>query len=438
MKKEIFAAALSLLVCEGVFAEGYQVNTLSASQNGMAHTGTALHLGAESMIFNPAGMADMKENLDFSASLTAIFAHASATYQGVKYTTSNGASTPMAFNLGMKVYKNLAAGVSFYTPYGSGINWGENWPGAVLNQKVNLKAFTVQPTLAWEIIPGLSVGAGAMVTWGTVDLNKGLVPTSTVNGLLAMSGSDYRFTDTPASINLNGKAAVTVGINVGAMWDINSKWTVGASFRSKMNLKVKCGNAMVSYANEIAQNLLQDRLNILNYANFTAQMPAAAVLNIGVGYRPITKLTLAFDAQLTFWSAYKQLDIVFLSEQLAAYNQYIPKNYRNSWTWHLGAEYALTKRFDLRAGLMVDSTPVRDDHYNPETPGMTKIEPTVGFSFAPIKNFSINASLMYVAGLGKDNAECSYPNFITQQVETFTADYKVHAWNPALGFSLKF
>lgn len=40
-------------------AEGYQVNTLSARQLGMAHTGTALHLDAESMYFNPAGLGFM-------------------------------------------------------------------------------------------------------------------------------------------------------------------------------------------------------------------------------------------------------------------------------------------------------------------------------------------------------------------------------------------
>ena len=103
----------------------------------------------------------------------------------------------MAFNLGMKVYDNLAAGVSFYTPAGSGITWGDNWPGAVLNQSVTLKAFTVQPTLAWEIIPGLSVGAGAMISFGSVDLDKGLVTPESLNGLLSYAGNPYRFTDTP-------------------------------------------------------------------------------------------------------------------------------------------------------------------------------------------------------------------------------------------------
>ena len=235
------------------FAEGYQINTLSARQNAMGHTGTALKLGAESMIFNPAGLGFLDKTLDFQGSVTGIFANASATTpDGVTHKTSNDPSTPMAFNLGLKVYDNFKAGVSFYTPYGSGIKWGANWPGAVLNQKVSLKAFTVQPTLAWQIIPGLSIGAGAMITFGNVDLEKGLVPTESVNALLAMTGNDYRFTDTPASINLKGRAATTVGVNVGAMWDINSKITVGASFRSKISLKVKCGDAAVAYGNEIA------------------------------------------------------------------------------------------------------------------------------------------------------------------------------------------
>ncbi len=443
MKKFTVALATMVLVSATAMAEGYQVNTLSARQNGMGHTGTAMHLGAESMIFNPAGLGFMEQTLEVSGSVTAIIATAEATMpDGSKYTTDNTPSTPMAFNLGMNVYDNFKAGVSFYTPYGSGINWGMNWPGSVLNQKVTLKAFTVQPTLAWRPIKNLSVGIGAMVTWGTVDLYKGLVPTGTFNGLLAAAGLPG-IEDTPASINLNGKASITAGVNAGIMWDINEKWTVGFSFRQKMNLRVKCGTAMVTYANETAQALLQNSLQILNEANFTASMPAAAVYNFGVSYKPVKKLILAFDAQLTGWKAYKSLDIEFLSEQLAPYNQFITKDYRNSWTFHLGGQYDLTERLQLRAGLMIDTTPVNKAHYNPETPGMTKIEPSLGFSFSPIKNFSIDAALMYVAGTGVKNASCTYDDLLLKSMgmpyeQTFTADYHVHAWNPSLGVTFKF
>ena len=438
VKRKFAAAVLAACAAFGAMAEGYQVNSLSARQNGMGHTGTALHLGSESMIFNPAGLGFLDKAIDFQGSVTGIFAHATAKVNGTDWKTSNPASTPMAFNLGMKVYDNFAAGISFYTPYGSTINWGENWPGAVLNQKVSLKAFTVQPTLAWRPVSNFSIGVGAMISFGSVDLDKGLVPVESMNMLLASQGVPYTFTDTPASINLTGRAATTVGVNVGVLWDITPRWSVGASFRSKMNLTVKCGDASVSYANEMAGQLLQQSLGILDQANFKATMPAVAVLNVGAAFRPVAGLVIAADVQWNGWSAYKTLDIEFLSETLKPYNQYLTKNYKNSMTYHLGAQYSLTRRFDVRAGLMIDTTPVNSEHYNPETPGMTKIEPSVGFSFSPVKNFAIDAALQYVGGVGGKDKSCTYADLLTNTQRTFTADYSVHAWNPAIGFRLNF
>lgn len=440
LHKKLLSISL-LCVCASLTAsaEGYQINTLSARQNGMGHTGVAQKLGSESMIFNPAGMAFMNKSLDFSGSVTGIFADAKATMpNGDVHRTSNDPSTPIAFNIGMSVYRNLKVGISLYTPYGSGIKWLDNWPGAVLNQSVALKTFTLQPTVSWRILPNLSIGAGVMVTWGNVDLNKGLVSAESFNAMLSAMGSAWPVNDVPASINLNGHASVAVGLNVGAMWDISRKVTVGASFRSKMNMKVKHGNAAVRYANTTAQAILESRLNILDQAPFSAAMPCPYVMNAGISYRPVEKLLLAFDAQLTGWNAYKQLDIEFLSDMLTDYNQHIPKHYRNSWTFKLGGQYSLTDRLDLRLGLMIDTTPVDKEYYNPETPGMTKLSPSVGFSFSPVRFMSINASLLYVAGLGVDNASVSYPDLLLNTQRTFTADYTVRAWNPSIGLSFQF
>ena len=65
MKSRHIILAMTLLagICQAK-AEGYQVNTLSARQLGMAHTGVAQKLGAESMIFNPAGLGFSSKTLD--------------------------------------------------------------------------------------------------------------------------------------------------------------------------------------------------------------------------------------------------------------------------------------------------------------------------------------------------------------------------------------
>lgn len=214
MKKFICSALAAAVVCGTAYAEGYQINSLSAKQIGMGHTGVALKLGAESMFFNPAGMGFMDKTLDLSGSLTGIMPTATATVNGKDYKTDNGISTPIGVHAAFSIYDNLKAGISFYTPYGSSINWTDNWPGAVLNQNVNLKVFTIQPTVAWAITPKLSVGAGAMISWGSVDLNKGLVTAETTDRTIAAltalgqlpAGTPGFGSTTPASVNLKGQA----------------------------------------------------------------------------------------------------------------------------------------------------------------------------------------------------------------------------------------
>lgn len=441
--KRILAAATVALASLPVLAEGYQINTLSARQLGMGHAGTAMKLGAESMFFNPAGLGFSDKTLDLSGSVTGIKAVAEAKVDGVKYTTENDLSTPLAVNAAFKIYDNLQAGIAFYTPYGSAINWTNNWPGAVLSQKVNLTAYTIQPTVAWRITPKLSVGLGMMLTWGKVDLNKALVSGTTFDAVVGAQGIPSNLGHTPAaSINLTGTSQVALGANIGVMYDINDQWTVGANFRTEMTMKVKAGEAKVSYANDIAKGVLEKSLGLIHEANFKAQMPCPYVLDLGVAYRPIKPLTLAFDVQYTGWNAYKELNVHF-PDNLSSFNQDIPKHYRNAWCFHLGAQYALTHRFDLRAGLMIDTTPVNKNYYNPETPGMTKIEPTVGFSFRPIERLPIDLAFMYIAGLGEDNARCAYEDLLMKSLgmpyeKEFKADYNVHAFAPSIGISYSF
>ncbi len=459
MIKELLLLATGCLL--GVLttaAEGYQVNTLSARQLGMGHTGVALKLGAESMIFNPAGLGFSSKALDLTGTFTAVASQVSADVSGATYRTHNSISTPMAFNAAFRVYDNLQVGVSFYTPYGSSINWTRDWPGSVLSQKVNLKIYDLQPTVAWRITPKLSIGAGLMLSWGSVDLSKGLVSSSTMDralGMMAATGisqqmgidPEYRFDDvSPASVNLKGKSDLSVGFNVGAMYDLTSRLSVGASFRSKMQMKVRSGDATVSYANEIARAVLEKDLGIINAANFKASMPSPYVLTLGASYRPVDKLTLAFDAQLTGWKTYKELHIDFLSDKLSAYDQKLPKRYCNAWAFRLGGEYALTPRLDLRAGMMVDLTPVNKEHFNPETPGMTRLGPSAGLTFRPLPRLGIDVSFMYVAGLGRKDASCTYPDLLAASMpvlglpaeQTFRADYHVHAFTPSIGIRYAF
>lgn len=441
--KQLLMSAAGILVAAALWpvstsAEGYQVNTISARQTGMGHTGFALKLGSESQLFNPAGMAFMENKVDASASFTAIFANAKATVGGKAYKTDNTPATPIGVFGAFSINDNLKAGVSFYTPYGSSINWTEDWPGATLNQKVSLKAFTFQPTISWRILPKLSVGAGLMLTWGNVDLHKGLISASQLDAMLAAMGSTHRFGEiTPASVALNGKANVAAGVNLGAMYDFSDSFTAGINFRSKSLLKVKSGMTEVSYATSdpVILGMLSSKLDGISKTEFSAEMPCPATLGFGGSWHN-SRLTATAEAQLTFWKTYKSLDIAF--KGAPQFDQHLAKNYHNAWLMRGGVEWKANSQLDLRAGLVVDLSPCDKEYYNPETPGMTKIEPTLGLTFRPIPSLGISAGFMYIQGLGMNNASYTTPNVLTGTPDKFTADYKTNAFVGSIGMSVSF
>ncbi len=489
--KKLFAACAAALATLAASAEGYQVNSFSARQTGMGHTGVALKLNAESQIFNPAGMAFTDKTLDISAGMSAIKASAYCKRDGEQWETSNKISTPFNFAASFHVYEDIYAGIALYTPYGSSINWGKAWPGATLNESVSLQVFTVQPTVAWRPSDKFSIGAGLMISWGSVDLTKGLLTWDMASKLgdIAWQAAALKHqldpsnpnpgnppaepTDKnipPASVNLKGTSDLALGVNVGLMYNISEKWTLGASLRTEMDMSVKKGDAAVTYdASEFLQNVLRENLDEMSSTNFSATMPCPYVFTVGAAYRPIKNLEIALDIQLNGWASYDYLNIKFAG--LDKFNQKIKKDYRDAMTFHLGAQYAVSPKFDVRAGLMVDLSPCNRHYYNPETPAMTKIEPTVGLTFRPTKRLAIDVAFMYIKGMGVKNGigQIDQKNFAqgysaavdqynasiaalnamglpfpayskadVPETVDFIADYAVHAIVPAIGLSYSF
>ena len=95
-------------------AEGYQVNTLSTKQMGMGHTGVALKLGSESMLFNPAGMAFSDKTLDVSASVSGVAPKSTAYLpDGSSWSTHLHAHIPGAAAQQQRTHRCATAAHSF-------------------------------------------------------------------------------------------------------------------------------------------------------------------------------------------------------------------------------------------------------------------------------------------------------------------------------------
>lgn len=471
----VAACAISL----PAFAEGYQINSQSARQAGMGHTGVALKLGAESMLFNPAGMAFMDSKFDISLGLTGIKSKVKYQNGNTELETDNPLSTPIFGYIGYKPCKNFAFGVSLTNPAGNSLVWPNSWAGSTIIQEVSLKAFSVQPTVSYKIGDIVSIGAGLMIDFGSFSQNKALVPMGTFDQLGALANTMAQMIPSMgamasaigalpksdlANIELSGNSKVSCGFNVGVMVNVSPKVTLGASYRSKVKMNVEGGEADVEYANDAAESVIKTFANLplsqlagmlpptvasqldinallaqqqklkfmdaLDDAKFDASLPIPSILNVGIGYKPIEDLTLTGEFQYTGWSAYDKL-LVSFDESTGNYTMESVKDYDNSFAVRIGGEYVISDFATVRLGGYVDTTPVQTDNYNPETPGATTFCGTLGASLSPVKFMAIDLTLAYLAG------QKTYGTY-NDGTATFAGDYQKSAFMPALGLRFKF
>ncbi len=452
-KKGFIVAAITSSAIAGTTlnanAEGYQINAQSTRQLGMGHTGVALKLGAESMLFNPAGMSFIENKFDISLGITGIKSQVKYTDGSYNAKTANPLGTPLFGYIGYKPAKNLAIGVSITNPVGNSLKWPGNWAGATLIQEINLKGYSIQPTISYKFADRVSIGAGLMIEFGNFDLSRALLPVGKLDAIGQMVPALQPAIESfkgliPVSAKLSGDAKVGFGINAGILVNVSEKVSIGASYRSKVNFKVNKGDAELIYANENVKTVINTINGIkpgtvpippLESGNFEASLPAPSNINIGVAYKPIKDLTLTAELQFVGWKAYDSLKIQF-DHNLNGYSIKAEKNYKNTVIYRIGGEYRLSGLATLRLGAYYDTTPVRDNLYNPETPGSNKFALTAGASLRPLKFMSIDLAFAYINGA---KTYGSYPNpSETAPGAVFSGNYKAHAFMPSLGLSFKF
>ena len=421
MRKILLTFMAAAATVATLHAEGYQLNLNSAKQAGMGNTGVALKLGAESMIYNPAGLSFLDGSVHFSGGVTAIRSYVSYTNGNYKAETDNPMGTPIYFYAGFKIAKNLAAGVSLNNPAGNSIFWPDNWSGATLVQSSSLQVFSVQPTLSFKFLEDkVSLGVGAMVMWGNFSQTKALM--GPIPGLIDVP---------PVSAKLYGDAKMNYGFNAGLLFSPIPQLSIGLSYRSKVDMKVDDGKADLNFSNAQIQQIIGGQVPPLDKGTFSASMPVPANFNVGLSFNPDKDLLLSAEAQWVGWGAFKELVIQF-DKNANSIKTVSPKGYSNTIIYRVGGQWTAFPSFDLRLGFYYDTTPVNKGmYYSPETPGSNKSAFTGGFSYRPVTGLSIDVAFTYSNGPKTTGS-------FTQGTSAFTGTYKVYALLPALGISYKF
>ena len=408
--------SLTLLALAGstAFAGGYRVSIQGQKQLAMGHTGVAVVNSAEVTFFNPAGMAYLDNKFNVSFGGNALFAE--TRFQNSQYnwtaSTSN-LGTPFSVYATYRITDWLTAGLAIYTPYGSSVEWDQNWQGAHLVNNIDLQAIFVQPTVSIRMGEHFSIGGGPIYATGSVMFNRNLA----TPGNLSEN----------ADVTLDGKGITAWGYNVGMMFNPTDKVRLGLNYRSEIIMEARDGEATFGELPTLLENDPR-----FNPTTFNADLPLPAEVTAGLSVQVSEKLLLAFDYNYALWNVYEALTVEFASGTTSVN----PRNYKNASTYRLGAQYNATEKFTFRAGWYFDESPVQDGYFAPETPRNDSMGFTGGLTYQVNKKLGIDFSFLY---LHFDEVENSY-DFYQENGNSlpFGGTYKSSVFSPGIGITYGF
>lgn len=377
------------------FAAGFRLPEAGVKAMGMGFAFTAQADDPSAIYFNPAGLTQLKgQNIML----------------GVTYVRENGGeftgTTPLTggattsetqkdlnFYIPNAYYTrttdsgNVSYGVGIFAPFGLGQEYKDKNASIFRNQitKIDLQTVVVNPTIAFKVGEILSVGVGIDWMYGTAELAN----TPVVPGV----GNLY-------NLDLEGDGDAW-GYNLGLLLKPTANLRIGASYRSKFNLKIEDGDVEIRNINNTVPFVPPGVTAATAFGGTSfdtkgnAKIYIPATFALGVAYT-MGRLTVEADADWTFWDSFSSLPIDIrnnVGDLLPDTNA--PKNWNNVVAFRVGAEYRVTDPLALRAGFVFDPSPVPAATMGPELPDADKLHYAVGAGYK-IGNVTIDGALLYI------------------------------------------
>jgi long-chain fatty acid transport protein len=316
-----------------------------AVSRGNAFAATADNPSA--IYYNPAGIGFLEGNDLQIGELS---------YLGINthYTPASGASSDTKFSIvpAPQIFYTysptnipLSFGLGLYAPFGLAVDWPQDTGFRSIALKSEMQYLTINPVVAWKILPSLSVAAGPTFNYSTLDFTRGLASPS---DFFKYDGSGF-----------------AMGFNAGVLWKPFTKWSVGANYRS-------------------ASTMDYDGTTDYNPGPGTAHAPTHAhvpfpqIASGGISYRPTPDWNLEADVDWTGWST---LNTVMLKGTSKIFGADLPLqlNWHDSWLYEIGATRYLGNGWQVSAGYFYSGDSSGSKHFTPAIPDTVLHVGSLGF-----------------------------------------------------------
>lgn len=346
MKKTYIILFLVFLIHSHAFGAAFLIYNQDAKANGMGMAAISSIDNPSAVFYNPA-MLVFQQGFGISAGDTMIAPNTRYEETTGKryYAKSSTHHLPTFF--AKYTHGNMSFGVGVYSPFGLSTEWPQDWAGSRFSTFAELKTTFVNPVFAFRANNDVSFGLGVSYITSSVKMKQNIfVAPGLPDGVSRLTG--------------DGDG---IGYNAGITIRLPKDYTLSFTYRSSTEIRFN-GKAFFCLPPPLASSG--------TVASTTFTLPFVAVAGLS---KKLGALTLEGDILYTGWSSMSSYKITSNNGMADAF---VYKNWRNTPSVALGANFNVNKYLDIRGGYMYDKSPVPGKTLGPELPDSTRNIFTIG------------------------------------------------------------
>ncbi len=331
-----------------------------------ADDATAVH-------FNPAGLIQLtKPEISLGATFVLPI---------IKYDGPHGDETmrrkintiPNLYFTSPIVENRLAAGLGITTPFGLSGKWSSTGFSRYVITEFDLKIIDINPSFAFKPFSFVSIGAGLDV-FLLKSKRKKLVNVGVTNSVLTGLPVDPGTPDGFQKLDEQGHA---VGYNIGLLFDITPRHSVGISFRSRAKTHIR-GKFKFHDLSGATASVFGGSAAMVR-SRTSAELPE--MVSFGHAYKR-DSWSVEADMQWTNWERFDVLKYGFRpSNVLLEADDKDVRDWHNTWSFALGGEYRVNEALKVRGGYAYHESPVPSRTFEPSVPQSSRHGLFAGFGY---------------------------------------------------------
>jgi len=372
--------ALAIGLAGSANAQAFYLQEQSVRGQGRAFSGEGADTGVDSLWWNPAAIAGT-EGGEASIHASGVFPRGKVVDDGTVIVRPGQPPRPVGGNgLAKNPINNgvlpsggiaygfgrVAVGLAVTAPYNFTTDYDADSWARYSADKTKLRTIDLQPTVAFAVSPQFSVGAGLNVEYADATLSNYLPNLSPLlpDGRQQLKGHGW-----------------DVGWSAGAQYH-EGPISIGLSYKSSIKHTLKGSVETTGLLGPLAgQNRSID-------TTATFRTPWQAIGSVRVKATP--QLTLNGQVVRYGWGKF---DAIRLGAPL---NAALPENYKNSWSYAVGADYDVTPQWTVRAGVQHGDSPTSDGNRDARVPDSNRWNFSAGTSYKVSNGFTVDAAASYI------------------------------------------